>query len=194
MGLLVPDAGKITIDDVVLTGDFARAWRKQIGYVAPDTFLFHDTIRANLLWAKPDATEDMMMKALQRASADDFVNALSNGLDTVVGDRGVLISQGERQRLALARAFLRHSSLLILDEATNSLDSDNEARVLGAIEAMRGQLTVIIIAHRLSTIRWADLIYVIDGGRVVESGDWDTLIARRDSLFRSFWAAQNLTA
>ena len=193
MGLLVPDEGKIAIDDVALTGELARAWRRQIGYVAPDTFLFHDTIRANLLWAEPAATEEMMMQALQRASADDFVRALGAGLDTVLGDRGVLVSQGERQRLALARAFLRHSSLLILDEATNSLDSDNEARVLGAIEGMRGELTVILIAHRLSTIRWADLIYVIDGGTVVESGDWDSLISRLDSRFRSFWAAQNLT-
>jgi ATP-binding cassette, subfamily C, bacterial len=194
MGLLVPDAGRITIDDVALTGELARAWRSQIGYVAPDTFLFHDTIRANLLWAEPNATEDMMMEALKRASADDFVRALGAGLDTVVGDRGVLVSQGERQRLALARAFLRRSSLLILDEATNSVDSDNEARVLGAIEAMRGELTVILIAHRLSTIRWADLIYVVDGGTVVESGQWDSLVSRRDSRFRSFWEAQNLTA
>lgn len=194
MGLLVPDAGKVTVDDVALSGELVRAWRKQIGYVAPDTFLFHDTIRANLLWAEPDATEYMIMEALQRASADDFVSALSAGLDTVLGDRGVLVSQGERQRLALARAFLRHSSLLILDEATNSLDSDNETRVLGAIGAMRGEITVLLIAHRLSTIRWADLIYVIDGGAVVESGDWDSLISRRDSRFRSFWEAQNLSA
>ena len=161
--------------------------------MAPDTFLFHDTIRANLKWARPDASEDEMLEALRQASVLDFVAGLKDGLDSVVGDRGMMVSQGERQRLALARAFLRHPSMLILDEATNSLDSENEGRVLDAIESRRGELTVVLIAHRLSTIRLADLIYVIEGGKVVESGDWSSLSALRDGRFRALWEAQSLT-
>ncbi len=193
MGLIAPDSGTLRLDGRPLGPEGARGWRDQIGYVAPDTFLFHDTIRANLKWARPDAGEDEMLAALRQASAFDFVADLSNGLDTVVGDRGILLSQGERQRLALARAFLRRPSMLILDEATNSLDSENEGRVLDAIESRRGELTVVLIAHRLSTIRWADLIYVVEGGKVVESGDWSSLSALRDGRFRALWEAQSLT-
>ncbi|HYL57481.1 MAG TPA: ABC transporter ATP-binding protein [Candidatus Acidoferrales bacterium] len=192
MGLIAPDTGTIRLDGRALGREDVRAWRDQIGYVAPDTFLFHDTIRANLKWARPDASEAEMREAIRQAAADDFVAGLEHGLDTVVGDRGILVSQGERQRLALARAFLRHPALLILDEATNSLDSENEGRVLEAIERRRGELTVVLIAHRLSTIRWADLIYVLERGAVVESGDWSSLSSRRDGRFRALWEAQSL--
>ena len=193
MGLVMPDSGTLRLDGRPLGPEGARGWRDQIGYVAPDTFLFHDTIRANLKWARPDATEDEMLAALRQASVLDFVAGLKDGLDTVVGDRGMMVSQGERQRLALARAFLRRPSMLILDEATNSLDSENEGRVLDAIESRRGELTVVLIAHRLSTIRWADLIYVVEGGTVVESGDWSSLSSIRDGRFRALWEAQSLT-
>ncbi len=193
MGLVLPDSGTLRLDGRPLGPESVRGWRDQIGYVAPDTFLFHDTIRANLKWARPDASEEEMLEALRQASVLDFVAGLKDGLDTVVGDRGMMVSQGERQRLALARAFLRRPSMLILDEATNSLDSENEGRVLDAIESRRGELTVVLIAHRLSTIRWADLIYVVEGGRVVESGDWSSLSARRDGRFRALWEAQSLT-
>jgi ATP-binding cassette, subfamily C, bacterial len=193
MGLVLPDSGTLRLDGRPLGPEGVRGWRDRIGYVAPDTFLFHDTIRANLKWARPDASEDEMLAALRQASVLDFVAGLKDGLDTVVGDRGMMVSQGERQRLALARAFLRRPSMLILDEATNSLDSENEGRVLDAIESRRGELTVVLIAHRLSTIRWADLIYVVEGGKVVESGDWSSLSARRDGRFRALWEAQSLT-
>lgn len=193
MGLIAPDSGTLKLDGRPLGRDDVRGWRDHIGYVAPDTFLFHDTIRANLKWARADAGEDEMLAALRQASALDFVAGLKAGLDTVVGDRGILLSNGERQRLALARGFLRRPSILILDEATNSLDSENEARVLDAIESRRGELTVVLIAHRLATIRWADLIYVIEGGTVVESGDWSSLSALRDGRFRALWEAQSLT-
>ncbi|MFZ2060086.1 MAG: ABC transporter ATP-binding protein [Candidatus Binatus sp.] len=193
MGLVQPDSGTLRLDGRPLGPEGVRGWRDQIGYVAPDTFLFHDTIRANLKWARPEASEDEMLAALRQASVFDFVAGLKDGLDTVVGDRGMMLSQGERQRLALARAFLRRPSMLILDEATNSLDSENEGRVLDAIESRRGELTVVLIAHRLSTIRWADLIYVVEGGQVVESGDWSSLSAIRDGRFRALWEAQSLT-
>ncbi|MGB9379765.1 ABC transporter ATP-binding protein [Candidatus Binatus sp.] len=193
MGLVLPDSGTLRLDGRPLGPEGVRGWRDRIGYVAPDTFLFHDTIRANLKWARPDASENEMLAALRQASVLDFVLGLKDGLDTVVGDRGMMVSQGERQRLALARAFLRRPSMLILDEATNSLDSENEGRVLDAIESRRGELTVVLIAHRLATIRWADLIYVVEGGKVVESGDWSSLSARRDGRFRALWEAQSLT-
>jgi len=180
MGLIPPGSGRVTVDGAPLGAGAAPAWRERIGYVAQDTFLFHDTVRANLLWARPEAAEREMLDALRMAAAEDFVAGLPNGLDTVIGDRGATISQGERQRIALARALLRRPSLLVLDEATNSLDSDNEARILSAIERIQGRVTVVLIAHRLSTIRWADLIYVIEGGRLVESGDWTTLAAKLD--------------
>ncbi|MGC1189822.1 MAG: ABC transporter ATP-binding protein [Candidatus Binatus sp.] len=193
MGLVLPDSGTLRLDGRPVGPEGVRGWRDRIGYVAPDTFLFHDTIRANLKWARPDASENEMLAALRQASVLDFVASLKDGLDTVVGDRGMMVSQGERQRLALARAFLRRPSMLILDEATNSLDSENEGRVLDAIESRRGELTVVLIAHRLATIRWADLIYVVEGGKVVESGDWSSLSARRDGRFRALWEAQSLT-
>jgi ATP-binding cassette, subfamily C, bacterial len=194
MGLMPPGSGRITVDGTPLNPARARSWREEIGYVAQDTFLFHDTVRANLLWARPDATESELRAALERAAADEFVARLPRDLDTIVGDRGATLSQGERQRLALARALLRQPRLLVLDESTNSLDSENETRILSAIEQIHGGITTVLIAHRLSTIRWADLIYVIENGRVVESGDWETLAARLDGRFRSWCVAQGLAA
>jgi len=171
IGLLAPDTGAITIDGIALDASNAAGWRAQVGFVSQDTVLFHDTLRANLNWARPDATEDEMWQVLKMAAADEMVRRLPAGLDTVVGDRGVLFSHGERQRLAIARALLRKPALLVLDEATNSLDGDNEARVLDAIEKLHGSLTIILIAHRFSTVRRADAIYSFDRGRVAQSVD-----------------------
>jgi ATP-binding cassette, subfamily C, bacterial len=176
MGLCAPDAGRITVDGAALTPGAARAWRERIGYVGGETTLFHGTVRDNLRWAAPAASEAEMWEALGRAAAE-FVRALPNGLDTAVGDRGATLSQGERQRIALARALLRRPALLILDEATNSLDYETEARVIGAIEALRGAITVLMIAHRRTSIRRADFIYLIADGGVVESGGWRELSA-----------------
>ncbi len=194
MGLYPPDSGRVMIDGVPLVPGAAHAWRECIGYVANETALFRLSVRDNLLWACPGASETDLINALRLAAADAFVRALPQGLDTMVGERGAMLSQGERQRIALARAILRQPKLLILDEATNSLDYDNEARVLGAIEALRGELTVLIIAHRLSAIRWADLIYVLEDGTVVESGGWDELNERRDGRFRALCEAHRLVA
>ena len=187
-GLLVPDSGRVTVDGVALDETRARAWREQVGYVSQDTYLFHDTVRANLLWARPGASEAEVREALALAAAEQFVDALPAGLDTVIGDRGASISHGERQRVALARALLRHPRLLILDEATNSLDAHNEQRILDAIERLRGDLiignlTIVIIAHRIAAVRRADRIYVVEGGTIVESGSWDELCAREHGRF-----------
>ena len=192
MGLISPSQGRIFVDEMKLTPEQRKAWREQIGYVPQDTFLFHDTLRANLLWVKPDASEDEMNQALKFAAATEFVSGLPRGIETNLGDRGVLISGGERQRIALARALLRKPSLLILDEATSSLDSENEKRIQSAIENLHGQMTILLISHRLSTIRGADIIHVIDEGRLIESGTWNELVAK-NGRFKNLCDAQGIT-
>lgn len=189
LGLLQPDAGEVLIDGVSLTGGARHAWRRSIGYVPQETFLFHDTVRANLLWAKPDASPAALAAALHAAAAEEFVARLPHGLDTVIGDRGLRLSGGERQRLALARALLRRPSLLVLDEATSSLDPQNERLVQEALERLHGETTILLIAHRLSTVRAADRIVVVDSGRIVETGTWDELAAREHGAFRALLAA-----
>ena len=189
MGLLEPDAGVIEVDGVPLTRKSLRSWRGSVAYVPQETFLFHDTIRANLLWARPAATDGELWRALDAAAAAEFVRAMPLGLDAVVGERGMRVSGGERQRLALARALLRAPALLILDEATSALDSENERRVQGSIEALHGRLTMIVIAHRLSTIRAADQIVVLDGGRVAEIGVWAELASRPEGRLSALLSA-----
>ena len=175
MGLIKPDKGEIFMDGNEFNG---ASWRGSIGYVAQETFLFNDTVRFNLQIADARASDKDMENVLKLAACD-FVSDLPGGLDTVIGDRGVKLSGGERQRIALARALLRKPSLLILDEATSSLDSENERKIMDAIEGLHGSMTILIIAHRLSTIHRADLIYLLEGGSVVESGDWDGLISHK---------------
>ena len=135
------------MDGTPLTPELLAAWRDQIGYVPQDSFHFHDTVRANLLWARPEASEAELDEALEIAAAG-FVARLPQGLDTVLGDRGVRLSGGERQRIALARALVRRPAMLILDEATSSLDSENERRVQDAIERLHGHLTILVIHLR----------------------------------------------
>jgi ATP-binding cassette, subfamily C, bacterial len=184
-GLLSPGEGRVLIDSTELTPLAARSWRRQVGYVAQDTVLFHDTVRANLLWAQPGAGEERLREALNLAAAE-FVFDLPQGLDTTVGDRGMLLSHGQRQRIALARALLRKPALLILDEATASLDMENEKRILDAIDRLQGGITVLLIAHRISAIQRAHTIYLIENGKVAASGDWESLSRnqRMGSLFR----------
>ena len=175
MGLVTPDDGTILIDGKPLTGELIYNWRSSIGYVPQENFLFNDTIRGNLLLVRPGASEEEIWDALRQAAADSFVASFPEGLETVVGDRGIRLSGGERQRIALARALLRKPTVLILDEATSSLDRENERRILDAIEGLHGELTMVIIAHRLSTIRRADSIVVLEQGRIVETGTWASL-------------------
>jgi ATP-binding cassette subfamily C protein len=189
----VPDRGRVLVDGTPLRAELIRPWRKQIGYVAQDTFLFHDTVRANLLWARPDADDQEIKWALRSAAAEQLVRDLPYGMETVVGDRGVRLSGGERQRLALARALLRRPSLLILDEATSALDSENEKRIQKAIEQLHGRMTILVITHRISTIRDADVIHVLERGRLLETGDWNALISKEDGRFRAMYAAQSVS-
>jgi ATP-binding cassette, subfamily C, bacterial len=182
IGLLRPDAGAVAVDGVVLAGSNLSSWRSQIGYVSQDMVLSHDTLRANLSWAHRELDENEMWRALGLAAADDLVRKLPAGLDTIVGDRGAFLSHGERQRLAIARALLRKPTLLVLDEATNSLDRENELRVLEAIDNLHGNLTILVIAHRFSTIKRADAVYVIEHGRIVDSGSWQSVAAKPQNL------------
>jgi ATP-binding cassette subfamily C protein len=192
MTLIRPNEGRVLVDEGPLRAEQKRAWRSKIGYVPQDTFLFHDTVRENLLWARPDAHDGELREALRLAAAEDFVSRLPEGMETVLGDRGVRLSGGERQRLALARALLRKPSLLILDEATSNLDSENERRIQGAIEELHGSMTILIITHRLFTTRSADVIYVMEQGRLVESGNIDTLVARKQGRFIELCKAQSI--
>ncbi|MGB4336777.1 MAG: ABC transporter ATP-binding protein [Chromatiaceae bacterium] len=169
MGLLSPDAGQVTIDGQALTGGQRRSWRHSVAYVPQEVFLFHDSIRNNLLWGWPAARDADLRQALERAAAD-FVFHLPQGLETLVGDGGVRLSGGERQRLA--RALLKRPSLLILDEATSALDRENEARVRAAIEGLHGDLTLVVIGHRLATLEHADQVVVLAAGRVAAQGTW----------------------
>jgi ATP-binding cassette subfamily B protein len=148
-----------------------------VGYVTQDAHMFHDTIGANLLYAKPDATAEQLEEALRAAQIWDLVASLPDGLDTVVGDRGYRLSGGERQRLAIARLLLKAPRILVLDEATAHLDSESEAAVQRALDSALEGRTSLVIAHRLSTVRRADKIVVIDEGRVVETGTHAELIA-----------------
>jgi ATP-binding cassette subfamily C protein len=192
-GLLSPGTGRVLVDGAELTPQAARAWRRHVGYVAQDTVLFHDTVRANLSWANPDATEQEMRESLSLAAAE-FVFELPQGLDTTVGDRGMLLSHGQRQRIALARALLRKPGLLILDEATSALDFENEKRILDAINELKGRTTVLLIAHRVSAIQRAEMIYVIENGRVAESGDWQNLSSRPSHRVGSLFRLQDARA
>jgi ATP-binding cassette subfamily C protein len=184
IGLLRPTHGSIAVNGRALTDADIAAWRRAIGYVPQDTFLFHDTIRRNLSWAKPDASEEEMWRALDRAAAGDFVRAKAGGLDTIVGDRGVRLSGGECQRLALARALLTQPQLLVLDEATSSLDPVNEQLILDAVRKLGRSVTTVIITHRLAAIRDADVIHVLENGGLVESGSWSELAARNGAFAR----------
>ena len=192
LGLLKPRSGAILVDGVPLDETRLASWRSQIGYVAQDTFLFNDTVRFNLDWAVPGASEEDMLRALDDASASEIVAQLPSGLDTVIGERGVRLSGGEKQRLSLARALLRNPRVLVLDEATSALDSENEERIFSAIQRLHGEMTIVIITHRLSTIRNADVVHVLDEGSLVSSGTWDDLLASPQPRFRELARAQGL--
>ena len=192
MGLIQSDNGEITVDNIPISKDFIRSWRKQIGYVVQETFLFNETVRFNLLIAQPKANDKDIIESLKMASAYEFVSKLPEGLDTFIGDRGVKLSGGERQRLALARALLRKPSLLILDEATSNLDSENERKILKAIDDLHGKITILIIAHRLTTIKNADYIYLLDNGQIIESGSWDELLNTEEGWFKDICETQGI--
>jgi ATP-binding cassette, subfamily C, bacterial len=194
IGLLKPDAGEVLIDGNIMDGDVVHAWRRSVGYVPQESMLFHETLRDNLLWARPEAREEDLWAALRLAAAEEFISRLPQGLNTVVGDRGVRLSGGQRQRIALARALLREPTLLLLDEATSNLDRKNEERILQALEGLQGKMTVVFISHRLSAAKCSDRVVILDGGRVVEAGTVDELTADSTGRFSRMLLAEGTDA
>jgi ATP-binding cassette subfamily B protein len=173
-----PNGGRILIDGVDLHDFQLDHLRARMSLVSQDTYLFNDTLRANVRLARPEAEEAAIHRALEQAALADFVESLPEGLDTMVGERGVQLSGGQRQRVAIARAFLKNAPTLILDEATSHLDAVSEAQVRSALDALMRDRTTIVIAHRLSTVRSADRLAVLDRGRLVETGTHGELLAR----------------
>jgi subfamily B ATP-binding cassette protein MsbA len=172
-----PTSGRICIDGTPI-GDFElRRYRAQLGLVLQDTFLFDGTILENIRYSRPDASLADVMRVARIAHCDEFIERMPDRYETVVGERGVKLSGGQRQRVAIARALLADPSILLLDEATSSLDSESEALIQEGLNALRHGRTTFVIAHRLSTILSADQILVLDGGRLVESGTHDELLA-----------------
>jgi len=183
-GFVHPDAGAILLDGVDLRSLRLDALRGRIALVAQDTYLFNDSLEANIRLARPDASPEALARAIDQAALTRFVAGLPDGLATRVGERGVQLSGGQRQRIAIARAFLKDAPVLVLDEATSHLDAISEAQVRAALDALMVDRTTLVIAHRLSTIRAADMILVLDEGRVIEGGTHADLVSRRGAYAR----------
>jgi ATP-binding cassette subfamily B protein len=190
------DAGRITLDGIDISQMRRADLRSEIGMVLQDTWLFHGTIRENIAYGRPEATEDDILEAARATFVDRFVHSLPDGYDTVIDDEGGNVSAGEKQLMTIARAFLADPSLLILDEATSSVDTRTELLVQHAMAALRSDRTSFVIAHRLSTIRDADLILVMEHGQIVEQGNHEQLIALDGAyakLYNSQFAGADLT-
>jgi subfamily B ATP-binding cassette protein MsbA len=172
------DAGTIKIDGVNVCDYQLHPLRRQIGFVLQDTVLFRGTIRENIAFGRPEATEEEVVAAAKLANADEFISRMPGGYDSLVGDRGSTLSGGQRQRIGIARAFIRNSPILVLDEPTAALDAESEELVIEGLERLMEGRTAIVIAHRLSTIRDADRIIVIKDGVVAEEGTNDELLSR----------------
>ena len=183
MGFYQVKEGEHRIDGILFSQLDINSWRRKIGYVPQDAFLFNMSIKENLLWSNEEATDQEIIKACDMANATAFIRRFPEKLETIVGEHGVRLSGGQRQRIALARALLRKPELLILDEATSSLDSESELLIQKSIENVAKETTLVIIAHRLSTIRRADYIYVLDHGSVIEEGTFEHLVTIRDGKF-----------
>jgi subfamily B ATP-binding cassette protein MsbA len=184
-----PSSGRLLIDGIPLSQLGLAWWRNQIAVVSQEVYLFNASVAENITYGKLDATRGELVEAARKAHALEFIKQLPDGFETMLGDRGVRLSGGQRQRLALARAFIRDPQILILDEATNSLDLISEGVVQDALEQFGRNRTVLIVAHRISTIEHADKIIVLDSGRIVETGTVTQLLAQGD-LFSRFYALQ----
>ena len=182
-------SGDITIDDQSIYKTTINSLRQEISMVSQETTLFDDTIKNNIKYAKDDATDDEIFEVSKLSFCDEFINKLPNKFDTLIGENGVRLSGGEKQRLSIARAMLKKSSIILLDEATSSLDTETETKIQEALKFLTKNKTTIVIAHRLSTILNSNNIYVIDSGRVVGSGKHEELMKNSD-LYKNFYEQQ----
>lgn len=178
-----PQSGRILLDGCDIREFTQESLRRQIGLVQQDVFLFGDSVRYNIAYAKPDATADEVQAAAKAAAADEFIRKLPAGYDTEVGERGVKLSGGQKQRLAIARVFLKNPPVVVLDEATSALDNITEQQIQKELDELAVGRTTLIIAHRLSTIRHADKIVVLDEGAVAECGSHEELLARKGRYY-----------
>jgi len=185
------NGGTIEIDGVDIRTVTLESLHSQIGVVLQEPFLFHGTIAENIAYGKPDATAEEILRSAKAANAHDFVMQFPDGYDTLVGERGQRLSGGERQRISIARAVLKDPRILILDEATSSVDTETEATIQEAIRRLVRGRTTFAIAHRFSTLRCADRLVVLEEGRVVEVGSHQELLAKEDGLFKHLCEIQN---
>jgi len=183
-----PQRGEIRVNGGRLQDMAAADWRRQVAWVAQNPYLFNESVADNIRLARSDATMDEVIRAAQQARAHEFIEALPQGYETVIGERGARLSGGQAQRIALARAFLKDAPLLILDEATSNLDPETEASLQEATERLAEGRMALVIAHRLSTVYRADQIMVLDTGRVVESGT-HAMLMERNGLYRKLVTA-----
>jgi ATP-binding cassette subfamily B protein len=187
--LYEPTSGQITLDGQLLSDLTFTSLRGAMGFVAQDVFLFHGTVRENLTYGRPDATDAEVRRAAELAEAATFIEAMPQGYDTLVGERGQKLSGGQRQRLTIARAILRDPAVLVLDEATSAVDNETEAAIQRSMAKVSAGRTTIVIAHRLSTVRHAHRIHVMEAGRVIESGTHEELVAD-GGLYAALWRVQ----
>ena len=178
--------GSITIDGIDINSVTQESLHRSIGFVQQNIFLFHASIRENLRYGKPNASDDELWLALEKANLSDFVRSLPDGLDTQVGEHGTRLSGGQKQRLSIARVFLKNPPILVFDEATSSLDTESETLISSAFNTLSKGRTSIIIAHRLSTVIDSDMIFVLDKGRVVESGTHEELINKKGLYYKLY--------
>jgi ATP-binding cassette subfamily B protein len=187
--LYEPQQGSIAVDGVPIHELTFGALRGAIGFVSQDVYLFQGTVRENLTYGRPDASDDDVIRAATLAEAHTFISALPNGYDTVVGERGQKLSGGQRQRLTIARAILRDPAILVLDEATSAVDNETEAAIQRSLARVSADRTTIVIAHRLSTVRHAHRIHVLEAGEIIEAGTHDELV-EGDGLYAALWRVQ----
>jgi subfamily B ATP-binding cassette protein MsbA len=183
---LNPQSGIITIDGEDISKVKLHSYRKHLGVVLQDEFLFEGTIRENIIFPRPEANEVQVNAAVKAAYVDEFTDRFDDGLETLIGERGVKLSGGQRQRIAIARAILANPKIIILDEATSNLDTESEALIQKSLDELTKNRTTIVIAHRLSTIRKANQILVIENGHIVERGNHDDLIKNEGRYYDLF--------
>lgn len=183
---LNPKKGKVTMDGVNLSEVNLSSFRKHLGVVLQDDFLYEGTIRENILFPRPDATEEELLNAVKHAYVNEFTDRFDDGLDTVIGERGVKLSGGQKQRISIARALLANPKVIILDEATSNLDTESESYIQKSLQVLMKDRTTFVIAHRLSTIKQADQILVIENGRIAERGQHDDLIEKQGRYYQLY--------